>query len=284
MIIIRMLGGLGNQLFQYAAGKCLAHRRQTELKLDLSAFTEDKLRDFDLSGLQVTAGFASENDTRQLLPSHTLEKAFQYLRPPGKRTYYREPFFHFDENFVKLGSHVLLKGYFQSEKYFTPVKDIIRKEFVVKPELIGGVTLYGQALLSENSVAVHIRRGDYTDKPLAEYHGILPVDYYTKAIDLVKEKLFGVKFYFFSDHINWVKENLPIPGATYVSGEISKNHFEDLYLMSQCRHHIIANSSFSWWGAWLNTNPGKIVIAPKQWFNKGPKDTQDLVPEGWMRI
>ena len=91
-------------------------------------------------------------------------------------------------------------------------------------------------------------------------------------------------FYFFSDDIDWVKENLQMPEATFVSNSITKNHFEDLYLMSQCKHNIIANSSFSWWGAWLNDNPAKIVIAPKKWFNTGPKDTQDLIPGSWLQL
>ena len=98
------------------------------------------------------------------------------------------------------------------------------------------------------------------------------------------EKHSDARFYFFSDNIEWVKENFKLPGVVYVSNEFTKNHIEDLYLMSQCRHNIIANSSFSWWGAWLNDHPDKTVIAPKKWFHKGPKDTFDLYPDSWIVI
>ena len=115
-------------------------------------------------------------------------------------------------------------------------------------------------------------------------HGIIPVEYYLKAVDLIKAKTSEIKLLIFSDDIEWAKKHFKFPNTEFVSGDISETHFEDLYLMSVCKHNIIANSSFSWWGAWLNENPDKIVIAPKNWFNKGPKDTYDLYPEGWITI
>jgi hypothetical protein len=285
MIITKVIGGLGNQMFQYAAGRCLADLNKTELKLDVTGFTDYKFRNFDLLKFNIRATIASDEEIRRLLPSHNFQKAFQYLKPKRNRNYYREKYFHFDENFQRLGSNVYVKGYFQSEKCFLPAKDNIKQDFLFKQDVLKGMQDFTANLNGEKSVSVHIRRGDISeDSGSFIYHGVLSADYYYQAIQLIQSKLPNPHFYFFSDDIQWVKDNLQVPGAVYVSGEITKNHIEDLYLMSQCRHNIIANSSFSWWGAWLNDNPDKIVIAPKKWFNKGPKDTQDLIPEGWIKI
>lgn len=285
MIITKILGGLGNQMFQYAAGRCLAHLNNTQLKLDVTGFTDYKLRNFDLHALHVNCQPASGEEIRNLLPSHNFEKALQYLFPKKSRTYYREKYFHFDDNILKFGKNVYLKGYFQSEKYFLPIKETLQKEFTFKDEIIRKVKDFTDKTRSATSVSVHIRRGDMENDPVTTgHHGIMPLSYYKKGIEIIRSKIANPQFYFFSDDINWVKENFNDLKPTFVSGEISQTHFEDLYLMSQCHHNIIANSSFSWWGAWLNKNPDKIVIAPKIWFIKGPKDTQDLLPEKWIKI
>ena len=285
MIISHINGGLGNQMFQYAAGRTLAHLNKTFLKLDASSFEENKLRSFDLLCFNAQIGFATNQEISTLKPAHNFEKAFQYLSPLKRRSYYREREFCFDEKVLRLGKNVYLKGYFQSEKYFLPIKEIIQKEFLLKDEAIVRVKHYFDASDYSNRVSVHIRRGDMVTDPLAaERHGVMPISYYQKGIEILKSKISNPQFYFFSDDINWVKENFNNNDATFVSGEISNTHFEDLYLMSQCGHNIIANSSFSWWGAWLNNNPGKIVIAPNKWYNSGPQDTQDLIPSTWIRI
>jgi len=285
MIISHILGGMGNQMFQYAAGRCLAHLNKTKLKLDVTGFTNYKLRNFDLQSLHTDCQFASGDEIKNLLPSHNFEKALQYLSPRKRRTYYREKHFHFDENLLSFGSNVYLKGYFQSEKYFLAIKEIIQKEFTFKEEVIKRVKDFSDKTRSANSVSVHIRRGDIkSDHVTAERHGVMPLTYYQKSIEIIRSKISEPHFYFFSDDINWARENFKDGDVSFVSGEISKTHFEDLYLMSQCGHNIIANSSFSWWGAWLNNNINKIVIAPNKWFNSGPQDTQDLIPSNWIRI
>ena len=284
MIISHINGGLGNQMFQFATGKTLAQRNDTILKLDVSEFAKNKLRSFDLLAFETDILFASDREINDLVPSHNFEKAFQYFSPLKKRSYYRERSFSFDNKVLELGKNVYLKGYFQSEKYFLPAKNIIRKEFTFKNKLISRLEELSLQLQNLNSVSVHIRRGDFSkNTDITAYHGTLEMDYYNAALDLVRSKVPGPSFYLFSDDINWAKTNFQLPNAIFVSGNLTGNHFEDLYLMSQCRHNIIANSSFSWWGAWLNSNPDKIVIAPEKWFNKGPKDTQDLLPAEWLK-
>ena len=285
MIISHINGGLGNQMFQYAAGKTLAQLNNTSLKLDVSEFDKNKLRSFDLLSFETNILPASKQDINNLLPSHNFEKAFQYFSPLKKRSYYREKSFSFDEKVLRLGKNVYLKGYFQSEKYFLPAKNIIKKDFTFKGSVVNHLAEFASQLNNTSSVSIHVCRGDFSKNPaMSEYHGTLEKEYYIAAINLVRSKIENPIFYFLSDDINWVKENLSIPNAFYLSGSITKNHFEDLYLMSKCQHNIIANSSFSWWGAWLNDNQNKIIIAPEKWFNKGPKDTQDVIPSEWIKI
>src|SRR5687768_5292031 len=285
MVITKIIGGLGNQLFQYAAGRTLAHVNNTILKLDVSFFEEYEFRNFDLLNFTTNVDFATKQEIENLMPAHNFEKAFQYLSPLKKRTYHRERYFHFDERFLNLGANVFLKGYFQSEKYFLPAKEIIRNELTFKENAIERVKEFSLELNERNSVSIHIRRGDYEKDPaIAKRHGTLSAGYYRSAIEIIKTKIRHPRFYLFSDDMDWATKNLQLPDLVCVSNEISKTHIEDFYLMSQCHHNIIANSSFSWWGAWLNNNAGKIVIAPDKWFNKGPKDTQDIIPAEWYKI
>jgi hypothetical protein len=284
MILARITGGLGNQLFQYAAGRSLAIHHKTELLLDVTSFDKDNLRKFDLSAFNIKTKYASVEQIRKFSNYSYWRKISYRVLPIQFRHVYTQPFFHFDKRFFSASYDVYLKGYWQSEKYFLPHKKIISNDFTLRPEIIEKIKPLSLELKQSDSVSVHIRRADYINAAFKEYHGILDTNYYHKAIQLLKEKFPDASFYFFSDDINWAKENFRFENAVYVSGEISQTHFEDLYLMSQCQHNIIANSSFSWWGAWLNDNPDKIVIAPKNWFNKGPKDTYDLYPEGWLVI
>jgi hypothetical protein len=289
MILAEINGGTGNQLFQYAAAKSLALHHKVELKLNIDP-ENDRLmpsglakRPFALHHFKLPDEIADKLIIEGFIGISPFTKISDKLKPHYKRRIYREPFFHFDPDFFKAGSHVYLKGLRQSEKYFKPFENEIRA--ILKFGQIANPHLMAAAdkIKSENSVSIHIRRNDYLAKISIEVLGLMPSEYYHRAIGTIKSKIPDASFYFFSDDISWVKENLHIPDATFVSGDFSKTDFEDLYLMSCCRHNIIANSSFSWWGAWLNNNPDKIVIAPKKWFNKGPKDTQDLIPEGWIK-
>lgn len=284
MIISYILGGLGNQLFQYAAGRRIAEKYGTELKLDMSDFKDYNIRSFDLVKFNTRFEIAADSEIQNLKPVGNVAKALQYLEPKFKRTYHRERFFHYDKRFEKIGPESYLKGYFQSEKYFAPIADVIRKDFVVDKQHLSEVIRLTPTLRNEKSVSVHVRRGDYTGVQGSDLFSALPVEYYSTAIEMINRKIKDPEFYFFSDDMEWVKKNLAVKNATYISGIHSTNHIEDFYLMSQCRHNIIANSSFSWWCAWLNDNPDKIVIAPQQWFIKGRQHIDDRLPSAWLKI
>jgi hypothetical protein len=156
----------------------------------------------------------------------------------------------------------------------------------MKESYIKRVKSFADAIRNSKTVSIHIRRSDYLkDKHTLEWHGVMGKEYYQNAFEHLTRKTSINKVYYFTDDVEWVEtELLPIIPGELVSGVITNNHFEDLYLMSQCRHNIVANSSFSWWGAWLNDNPDKIVIAPAKWYNKGPNDELDIIPEEWHKI
>jgi hypothetical protein len=177
-----------------------------------------------------------------------------------------------------------LKGLWQSPLYFAKYQDEIRKIFTIKENYIDNLDSIANDIKNSQSVSVHIRRGDYLSKIAYRELGLTSIEFYKKSIAYMSETITNPQFYFFSDDIEWVKSEFHLPNANFVSGEKTKNNIEDFYLMSQCKHNIIANSTFSWWAAWLNENPEKIVVAPIKWFNKLRHSTKDLIPEKWIRI
>ena len=290
MIIVQLKGGFGNQLFQYAAGLSLASLHNIEVKVDISALKKPDeeigtVRNFELQHIKVPPAIATHAEIDELVKADIISTAFQKLLPPFKRKIYKEASFNFDPNFYRAGNHLYLKGYRQSVHYFENIKDLVRQQFVIQSHLINHLEEKAHELQSVDSVAVHIRRGDYSDKKVTAYHGVLPLNYYQSAFEYMNEKVKNPRFLIFTDDVKWVTENMTLPVfAEFVSGSITKNHYEDFYLMSKCKHHVIANSSFSWWAAWMNPNPGKIVIAPKNWFNNPGLNTTDLIPGGWVRM
>ena len=295
MIIVRLQGGLGNQMFQYAVGRSLAHFRNTSLKLD-DSFLRDRTpredftyRDYELNIFKLNGAMAGEKELKPFFakPSGFLEKVSHLLREVLQpHQVFRQRFFHYDDQFFNCKRNTYLDGYWQSYKYFEPIEEIIRNDFQFKAAPIGKNANLINKLTKEQSVSVHVRRGDYVKHKRANlHHGVCPVEYYQSAMQYVAARVEGAHFYFFSDDIEWVKQNL---GKTYQVSYVSHNtggaSFEDMRMMSYCKHNITANSSFSWWGAWLNSNPGKYVIAPEQWFNDTSRDTQDLTPQNWIRL
>lgn len=290
MIITKLIGGLGNQMFQYAAGRRAAHFNSTELKLDITGYGKQSgitPRKYTLQIFNIEENFASESEINKLKKSNFIQKVLKKIHPVfTKKSYVREKSHNFDPNILKIGDNSYLEGYWPSEKYFKDIEDIIRKEFTLKdkPDAIN------QKMISRikncDSISIHIRHGDYVyDEKTNKYHGVCNLDYYLKAVASVAKKVKKPYFFMFSDDIKWVKQNLHLEfPCVYVDHNTGKKDYEDLRLMSACKHHIIANSSFSWWGAWLNQNPDKIVIAPKKWFRDKSIDTKDLIPQSWVKI
>lgn len=265
-------------MFQYAAGRTLALRHDVLLYLDKGSYEPRQAAMYGLDGLRVRALPA----TADMIPRPGfLGKVFNRLAPASMRSVFREAHFHFDPAFFSVKPPVYLKGYWQSWKYFEPVEDVIREDFAFSIGFDEKIREKAERLRNSNSVAMHFRRGDYTSSAAATYHGICGPEYYQRAA----ERYPGATFYIFTNDPTWVKDNLP-GGIDYeiLSGSLSSTQYEDLFLMSSCRHQIIANSSYSWWAAWLNRHEGKRVTAPRRWFLAEGLSADDLVPESWERI
>lgn len=293
MIIIQLQGGLGNQMFQYAIASILAKKHNTKVLTDKRYFKRAEEtpgftpRKFELAIFDNHYTMASDSD---ILSFHHLSNINKLKRKLGLRypIIYEEPSFDFQTAALSIKSPVYLKGYFQSYKYLIGHEDFIRKLFsfpVDKLDLINEELLI--TIKSSNTIAIHIRRGDYvSDKITAEYHGSCSLDYYLEAIKLVTSTNKDFTLVFFSDDSDWVEEqfkDLPY-SKIFVHHNMEENSWKDMLLMSSCTHNIIANSSFSWWAAWLNTSPEKTVIAPKEWFKTKDLNTQTLLPEEWMKL
>ena len=280
-IISRLQGGLGNQFFQYAVARAMCLRLNAQMLLDDSALRNDAKRRYELGVFRVPS----------TLPVVS--------RPDGGRTgllgrwfdrveILREKHFEFDPEIVVLrpSTSLHLIGYWQTEKYFQAVADHIRSDlqFTSPPDK------NNQRMLDEinavTAVSVHFRRGDYiTEKHTAAYHGTPSEDYYRRAVAMMLARVPDAHLLVFSDEPQWVKDNFK-PDAPMKVVDINppESPAADLRLMSACKHHILANSSFSWWGAWLNAHSEKIVIAPNRWFQAAKSNTVDLLPSGWLAI
>jgi hypothetical protein len=194
----------------------------------------------------------------------------------------------YDIGFHNIKPPVYLSGYWQSEKYFIDIVSVIRSDFAFP---IYGITPENMTIIdavkSSMSVSIHVRRGDYVSSSAAsERHGICPPFYYQRGMEIMTERLKDVVFYVFSDDTEWAKKNIQHKTQPCYIIETGQRSWVDMYIMSQCQHHIIANSSFSWWGAWLNPDPEKIVIAPKNWFKILPDGftINDMLPAAWIKI
>jgi len=293
MVIVRLKGGLGNQLFQYAAGLSLSKFHNTELKLDKS-YLDTNLnstitsRRYELNVFNIQANFAASTEVDSL----TKYAGNKIARVVGRnfpscfsKLFAAETGNNFQPNFFKYPPNTYLDGYWQSEKYFINIEEKLRNNlsYISKPNSENLDLI--EKMLSLNSVALHIRRGDYLLDKTKDVYASCNSEYYNNAIEYVVRKSGNIKLFVFSDNIEWVQKNMDLPiDSIFVANNTGSNSFEDMRLMSMCKHNIIANSSFSWWGAWLNSNKSKIVVAPSKWFNDSKLDTTDLLPESWIRL
>lgn len=291
MIIVQVLGGLGNQLFQYAAARRVAVEKSLPLKVDVSAFDTYTLRSYKLNHFDIQVDIATPEEIRRFTRPDIVGKGKRWfarnILPHHLRPIYREQKqYQFEADILNTPRNVYLQGYFQNEGYFKPIEPVIRREFQVKEPLRATNAVMANHIKNDNAISIHIRRGDYASNPTTRaFHGLLPLTYYQTAVQNITELVESPHFYIFSDDPQWARENLEIDyPTTLVDHNDSSHDYEDLRLMSLCKHHIIANSSFSWWGAWLCENPEKIIYAPKKWLNGVDIDTQYAVPPEWQRV
>lgn len=292
MIVVQLCGGLGNQLFQYALGRTLALKYNTDLRFDTSLFAGavargETPRSYRLEHYQVK-GRPLDKFTNLLLPPfpRRVPKWLSWCpRWPGMVKRVSEQGHGFNPSVMDCGRAAYLAGYWQTERYFERYAEHIRADLQLKEPL----SVRRQEIIArigqEEAVSIHVRRGDYVTNPNASaYHGTCSAEWYDAAISEMRKRTRSARFFVFSDDPAWVRDHLNTPADTvFIDPQDDDREYEDLHLMSKCRHHIVANSSFSWWGAWLNASPEKIVIAPKQWFLAEP-DPGDRIPASWIRL
>lgn len=285
-ITTRLIGGLGNQMFQYAAGRALSVRTGLPLMLDITALSKRSHRDYDLGAFKLEARtFRRPGEGKPDFLSRAAMALHLDGPRPASAPIYTEPHFHYDQGHARLSGPCVLDGYWQSERYFMDIAGQIRQEFV--PSRNDHRVHQAQARLqSPAAVSLHIRRGDYVSNPeVARFHGLCDLDYYRQAMDTVLAHTPDAVFHVFSDDPAWVQAEFPRGYRWELAEDWSnKAPWVDLWLMSRCSHHIIANSSYSWWGAWLNPSTEKRVIAPARWFKEANHDTSDILPASWIRL
>ena len=293
MVISKIIGGLGNQMFQYAAGYSLAKKINEEFKIDLRFFKNYNLHNGSELGsvFSISANNASTEDIKKVLGwrkspiiLNILEKKKCPLLNGSKCI--MEYGFEYWPFIQRIKTDCYLTGYWQSDKYFNDYSSEIRKQFVFKKPIDAINSEIASAISSCNSVSLHVRRGDYANnQKTLEIHGLCSVDFYKEAIAYIDKTVSNPIYYIFSDDIEWAKNNIKISSLChYINHNNGKESYNDMRLISLCKSHIISNSTFSWWGAWLSVSNNKIVIMPKQWFADKSIITRDIVPHSWITI
>ena len=287
MIVFHSMGGLGNQMFQYATARRIAHALGVEVVVDTSwhrrRILNTTLRPFELGRFAV--------DLRELRPSEAFwafpitNRYLSRLPLPSRWKVRRERGRAFDEAVLRCGPDTFLYGYWQSPLYFQDIRELLVREFQPLDPPAAADARVLEAAASSESVFVHVRRGDYVSLPAAaQHHGTCGLDYYAAALQMVSLHVRDPVFFVFSDDPELTRANLKFDAKViHVNHNGPAAAHQDLRLMTACRHAVIANSSFSWWGAWLGTSESRIVIAPRKWFVASEVNS-DLFPPSWQLI
>jgi hypothetical protein len=288
MIVVQLCGGLGNQMFQYAFGRRLALEQKAPLWLDIAAFGAaapgETPRQYRLDHFKIDGRILPPCMAFFLPFPRRMPRRLSWARWPGLLRKVREKGHPYDATAANAKGNLYVEGFWQTEKYFAQVPDAIRADFALREPM----TPQRQELAAQmgpNAVSVHVRRGDYVTNTSANaFHGTCSPEWYKQAMDRMAAALPGATFFVFSDDPDWSRDNLPrYDGTVFVNPQPDGRDYEDMHLMARCAHHIIANSSYSWWGAWLNPSMMKKVIAPARWFAKedgGP----DRIPAAWTKL
>jgi len=288
MIIAKIAGGLGNQMFQYAFGRTLSLHNNVELKLDVTMFETYEFHLYTMNHLNIVESYATAEEIgwfhrkrqRRGYVGHLLNPLFA-----DPQRYVEEPRYTFVPEMLELKDPCYVDGYWQSEKYFLTIKDVLREEFSLR-EPLGDYSqnIAGQILSTKHPVSLHVRRGDHANHPTYKVtHGSRPVAYYDAAIKIMNDKVSKPHYFVFSDDVEWARKNIKTGFPTEFVGQGPIKNYEDLELMRLCSHHIISNSTFGWWGAWLSEfEHDGLTIAPTHWAKKF--ESVDLVPERWTKL
>jgi len=305
-LTVHLMGGLGNQLFQYAFGRSLALANGARLVLDASGYQRQDVRDSstgvrtcEIEHFNIVGEIVCGSDRRSgsgLAILRRIGKILRLLRrisDTGKPYFCRqeilEPrsnYYHFDPRVLrrKFTGSVYVRGFWQSEKYFLPIEDHLRSELAWHTAMTPENLEFASRIQETTSVAVHVRHGDNA-RAAAQAMGVLPREYYETTLRALGEELGEPWFFVFSDEIAWARHLLGArPGITYVARDKPGEAHQDLELMAQCKHHIVANSTLSWWGAWLGKKSGQIVYAPRRYFQNVDRPNPDLYPESWRLV
>ena len=280
MIIIKIKGGLGNQLFQYAVGRALALHHRLPLKLDLTIFKTYKLHRYLLDQFAIQADIATEDEIIKLKGRNNV--LFSALRKAGlvkRKSYLKEKRSSYFDASVFKNDDVYLDGYWQNELYFSDIREELLRDLTSISSMSDLGVVYMEGIKKSNSVSLHVRRGNYLN---LKNFNVLDIDYYMKAVEYIRKNVEKPTFYIFSDDLEWCKNSLGfLDNCVFVDS--TKTEIDDLKLMSFCQHNIIANSSFSWLGAWLNQNCKKTVIAPKDWLLNDP-GSSNVILSDWVKL
>lgn len=296
MILTRLMGGLGNQMFQYAFGRSLALKHNTTQKLDITLLETNGgdgiKRDYALDIFNISAAFATPTEIINFngVPNGSIADRVSHKlrRILGTHNVVIQKGNSFQKELLNIKPNTCVVGRWQSPEYFAEIKATINQDFQFKSPIPASLEPLSKAIKSSQSVSLHIRRTDYVSHFLyAQGLGSLPLEYYIKSVNKVISEIKNPHFFIFSDDIEWCQQNLkfiPEP-ITYIDTTKYENSTElDLHLMSLCKHHIISNSTFAWWGAWLNKTKNGVVIAPSKWANSPDYDAVDIIPDNWIKI
>lgn len=293
MIISRIFQGLGNQLFQYAIGRAMALRNSTTLKLDTSFYKDSEVtqwgytykRNFELSRYNVQIIEASESEIGLYLgrSAPNMAQRIEYrLLPAHRPRKIIEDLSKFSPELNQLKGNLYLDGYFTSEEFFKDHAQTIRNEFTLKNEMSEENRLWAEKMAACNSVCISYRRTNFVNNPL---HEVCFMEYYLNGLKKVEELLDEpLTVFIWSDDNEWTRENFRPPYECHYMTHNFPDFHEDLRLMTQCKHHVIPNSTFSWWAAWLGEWKDQIVVAPERWLNSDEIEYGHVIPERWHKI
>jgi len=289
-VIMHLMGGLGNQMFQYALGRKIVDDcpQNAVLKYHFEDSYKMASRKYSLHQFKLSIPKASFADLYNIGPERNISRQIRLsLNLPIEKKVIREKrIYGFDKSILSQQDDCYLIGFWQSYKYFESIRSVLLHDFTLRSPSTLFMNALAEIREAECSISIHIRRTDYLNK--ASGFTSLGLDYYTRSLSLIGKQVTTFQLFIFTDDVSWVLTNfvnkIGIGNRVTIVSQPDISDAEELTLMSCCHHQIIANSSFSWWAAWINTHPGKIILYPTQWVNDEAYNTDNLIPDGWIKI